>query len=104
MPVAEWRAYGVDGELVHAPRSRPARAPSLPLVFPRDAFVTVEVEGPATGLYAEALPGFVPFAFTNPIYVDADGDGRAQAPGWPDRLRTILVIGGIEPRRRRVAR
>ncbi|MCB9722712.1 MAG: CehA/McbA family metallohydrolase [Spirochaetaceae bacterium] len=95
VPVAEWRAY-VDGELVHRAPIEAGASASLPLVFPRDAFVTVEVEGPATGLYAEALPGFVPFAFTNPIYVDADGDGRWQAPGWPDRLpRTIRdPLGG----------
>ena len=30
-------------------------------------------------------PGFVPAAFTNPIWVDADGDGRFAAPGLPPR-------------------
>jgi len=51
----------------------------------RDAFVTVEVEGPAEGTYAAVLPGFVPFAFTNPILVDADGDGSWTAPGLSAR-------------------
>jgi hypothetical protein len=43
--------------------------------------VTIEVEGPAQGVYAELYPGFTPFAFTNPIFVDADGDGAWTAPG-----------------------
>jgi hypothetical protein len=43
------------------------------------------VEGPARGLYAELLPGFTPFAFTNPIFVDADRDGRWSAPGLPEQ-------------------
>ena len=45
--------------------------------------MTVEVEGDPTGVYAELLPEFTPFAFTNPIFVDADGDGRWTAPGHP---------------------
>jgi hypothetical protein len=53
----------------------------IPLAFDRDAFVTIEVEGPAQGVYAELYPGFTPFAFTNPIFVDADGDGAWTAPG-----------------------
>jgi len=80
VPISEWRAY-VDGELVHRGAIGRGEQASLPLVFARDAFVTVEIEGPAEDLYAEALPGFVPFAFTNPIFVDADGDGHFTAPG-----------------------
>ncbi len=90
IPVAEWRAY-VNGELVHrAPIARGERD-ALPLVFAADAFVTVEVEGPATGRYAEALPGFVPFAFSNPIFVDADANGRFEAPGLPDALPPTIA-------------
>jgi len=90
IPVREWRAY-VNGELVHrAPISAGDEA-SLPLAFERDAFVTVEVEGPAEGLYRDALPGFVPFAFTNPIFVDADENGRFDAPGLPRDLPTTLT-------------
>lgn len=84
VPITEWRAY-VDGALVHrAPIARGESA-SLPLVFAKDAFVTVEVEGPAEGLYRDVLPGFVPFAFSNPIFVDVDGNGRWDAPGLPER-------------------
>ncbi len=90
IPIAEWRAY-VDGELVHrAPIGRGESA-ALPLVFARDAFVTVEVEGPAEGLYRDVLPGFVPFAFTNPIFVDVDGNGRWDAPGLPEILPPTIT-------------
>jgi len=34
----------------------------------------------ALPLVAARLTGFTPFAFTNPIFVDADGDGRWTAP------------------------
>jgi hypothetical protein len=90
VPIGEWRVY-VDGALVHrAPIARGETA-QLPLVFAADALVTVEVEGPAEGLYREALPGFVPFAFTNPIRVDADGDGHFRAPGLPSPRPVTLT-------------
>ena len=54
-------------------------------------FVTVEVEGPAEGRYSEALPGFTPFAFTNPIFVDVDGNGRFDAPGLPEVLPASIT-------------
>lgn len=91
IPVAEWRAY-VDGELVHRAPIALGGSASLPLAFARDAFVTVEVEGPAEGLYRELLPEFVPFAFSNPIFVDADGDGRFTAPGLPPRTQLPPTI------------
>jgi len=89
VPLSEWRAY-VNGELVHrAPIERGVVA-RLPLAFAADAFVTVEAEGPTEGLYAEVHPGFTPFAWTNPIYVDADGNGRFDAPGFPDTLPSAI--------------
>lgn len=89
VPVAEWRAY-VNGELVHrAPVARGGRA-RLPLAFAADAFVTVEVEGPVEGRYATMYPGFVPHAFTNPIFVDADANGRFDAPGLPETLPATI--------------
>lgn len=53
----------------------------VPLTFARDSFVTIEVEGPASEAFTKVSPGFVPFAYSNPIYVDADGDGHWTAPG-----------------------
>ncbi len=89
VPISEWRAY-VNGELVHrAPITRGESA-ALPLAFATDSFVTVEVEGPAEGLYRDVLPGFVPFAFSNPIFVDVDGNGRYDAPGLPAELPATI--------------
>jgi hypothetical protein len=34
-----------------------------------------------TGPYADLAPGFVPQAISNPIWIDAGGDGRFTPPG-----------------------
>lgn len=54
---------------------------ALDLHFDRDSFVTVEVEGTPGDVYAALLPGFVPFAHTNPFFIDANGDGEWTPPG-----------------------
>jgi hypothetical protein len=82
VPVQQARVY-LDGRLV---RSEPIAAGGrleLPLRFERDGFLTVEVEGVADATYAALLPKFTPFAFSNPIFVDADGDGTWTPPGLP---------------------
>jgi hypothetical protein len=38
---------------------------------------------PLGGAYGVVAPGYVPLAFTNPIRVDADGDGGWSPPGLP---------------------
>jgi len=81
----------VNGELVHRAKIAAGGSAQLPLAFEKDAFVTVEVEGPSRGVYHLALPGFTPFAFTNPIFVDVDGSGRFDAPGMPDLLPATLT-------------
>ena len=82
MPVSTLRVQ-VDGQLVETRAIAAGDTLELPLAFERDAFVTVEVEGEASETYATLLPRYHPLAFTNPIYVDADGDGRWTAPGLP---------------------
>ncbi|MEN8183055.1 MAG: CehA/McbA family metallohydrolase [Myxococcota bacterium] len=82
VPVSELRVF-VDGVLEATRPIRSAGKFELPLSFLRDAFVTVEVEGPSEGIYADLYPGFTPFAFTNPIFVDADADGAWSPPGLP---------------------
>ncbi|MFT5209903.1 MAG: hypothetical protein ACI9CE_001626 [Flavobacterium sp.] len=54
---------------------------SFDLNFVVDSFVTFEVEGEAGEIYQAVYPGFSPYAFTNPIYIDANGDGQWQPPG-----------------------
>jgi hypothetical protein len=80
VPLRELRVF-VNGVPVVARELAGPGALEIPLAFERDAFVTLEVEGPAEGIYAALYPGFAPFAFTNPIFVDADGDGAWTAPG-----------------------
>ncbi len=53
----------------------------IPLEFDRDSFVMIEVFGPPTPDYAAVYPEISPYAFSNPIFVDFDQDGKWQAPG-----------------------
>ena len=85
VPVTEVRVY-VDGALEETLPAHAGTTLRVPLDFAADGFVTVEVEGPAEGIYAEVAPGHTPFAFSNPIFVDADQDGEWTAPGLPDIL------------------
>ncbi len=50
------------------------------LLLEEDSWVVVEVSGPAGDYYRKLLPGLTPLALSNPIYVDADGDGQWRAP------------------------
>jgi len=84
VPVGELRVY-VDGALRERRAIARGESARVPLRFAADAFVTVEVQGAATGpegeRYRAVAPRFVPFAYSNPIFVDADGDGRWTPPG-----------------------
>lgn len=71
----------INGELYQQMPINKGQPNLLPLSFGKDSFVTVEVEGDRKGLFAEIVPVMPPFAFSNPIYVDADQDGQWQAPG-----------------------
>jgi hypothetical protein len=73
------------------------------LVLEEDAFITLEAGVPLDvdpqswaaergGVYAAAIaPGFVPTAFTNPIFIDVDGNGRFDAPGLPPPPRDWMA-------------
>jgi hypothetical protein len=59
-----------------------------PLTIDQDAFVTAEAGWPLQddmpdipGIYRFVAPGYVPTGFTNPVRVDADGDGEWVPPG-----------------------
>lgn len=51
------------------------------LGFEKDSYVTVEVSGDPGEDYVVVYPEFKPYAFTNPIYVDANSDGVWTPPG-----------------------
>jgi hypothetical protein len=90
VPVREVRVY-VNAVLeARQPIAAGTRA-SFPLQFAGDSFVFVEVDGPAEGTYASVLPGHKPFAFTNPIWVDANRDGAWRAPGLPKPAPPLLA-------------
>jgi hypothetical protein len=134
VPVDEVRLLA-NGEVVRRWSQLPegASPPTLrlrervELTLERDSFLTLEAGAPLdvdpaawaashAGDYTELVArGFVPAAFTNPIWVDADGDGRFAAPGLPRRsLRAgpelaagavvALAVIAIAARRRARAR
>jgi hypothetical protein len=82
VPVRQLRVY-LDGRVVRTQPIEAGGVLELPMRFEHDGFLTVEVEGDPSPTYAALLPEMTPFAFTNPIFVDADGDGRWTAPGQP---------------------
>ena len=104
VPVEEVRLLA-NGEVVRRWNQLPdgASPPTMrlrervDLVLERDSFLTLEAGAPLDALpavwaashagdYAEVVaPGFIPTAFTNPIWVDADGDRRFASPGLPPR-------------------
>jgi hypothetical protein len=50
------------------------------------------------GLYGDIVPGFVPLAFTNPIFLDRDGDGRFTPPGLDSgRVRRLSLPVPSDP-------
>lgn len=97
VPVGEVRLL-VNGDPVRVLR---ATSGSSELSLRHDAFVTLEAGAPLDadpadwrerhrGLYTDVLaPGFLPTAFTNPVFVDVDGDGRFSAPGLPPPARPL---------------
>lgn len=96
VPVSELRVR-VNGRLVHQEPSRAGAQHRVPLNFARDAFVTVEVEGEANDTYAAIAPGGVPLAFSNPIFIDADGDAVWQPPGLVSPLPPALIEPDATP-------
>ncbi len=84
IPVSKLEIY-VDGTLVREATVDGPASRSFDLEFPKDAYVTVRASGEAKGVYSEVLPNFTPMAFSNPIYVDADADGKWAPPGLPQR-------------------
>ena len=71
----------INGEEVAYQTIADQRSFQFDLQFERDSFVTLEVKGAADELYRTIYPGLSPYAYTNPIYVDADGDGNWTPPG-----------------------
>jgi hypothetical protein len=90
----------VNGDRVHRARIVPGRPIEHVLHFDRDSFVFVEVIGRASdsSVYRSVLPGFTPFAFTNVIRIDADGDGHWTPPGLPEDAHLPVIQSPALPR------
>lgn len=71
----------VNGETVSSKKLNVDGEFSFDLNFVVDSFVTFEVKGEAGQVYQAVYPGFSPYAFTNPIYIDVNGDEQWQPPG-----------------------
>ena len=91
VPADELRIF-VNGELHSRHSLAEEREFSIPLQFQVDSFVTVEAQGDALpdSIYAQVAPGYTPFAFTNPLFIDADSDGSWTAPGLPSATPITL--------------
>jgi hypothetical protein len=74
----------IDGENVRTLDASSTRSFREILDFTADAIVTIEVFGSAEGDYGKIYGEITPYAFSNPIYVDANADGHWQAP-WRSR-------------------
>jgi hypothetical protein len=73
----------LNGEAYHQQSIRPGSRVKLPMNLAKDSYVVAQVTGQPDGLYQMVAPGFTPFAFSNPIFIDADADGAWAAPGMP---------------------
>lgn len=75
VPVSNLKVW-VNGELYREAGVSSGSHAVVDVIVEQDAYVVVEVSGSAAGVYAQLLPGHQPLALTNPIFMDADGDGR----------------------------
>jgi hypothetical protein len=82
MTVDRYTLY-INGEPLSEAHITAGKIVSRLLAIREDAFITVEVTGPITELSREVIGNVPPFAFSNPIYFDADGDGQWTPNGLP---------------------
>lgn len=73
----------VNGIIEHQGALSAQGSANLELRFSKDSHLVVEVEGDPSETYQLLYPGHLPYAFSNPIYIDADANGQWQAPGLP---------------------
>lgn len=71
----------LNGRVIWGGTIRPGESLELPVRADEDSFLFAEVYGDAGETYQALAPGQRPMAFTNPIWIDADGDGQWSAPG-----------------------
>lgn len=72
--IDELRVF-INGEKSHVMEIKKRQPVVLDLSFEKDSFITVEVSGGESSIYSIVAPGFTPLAFSNPIFIDVEGDG-----------------------------
>jgi hypothetical protein len=85
----------LNGMVIRGGAIVPGEAIEIPLRVASDSFIFAEFYGQAGEIYKALAPGYQPMAFTNPIWIDADGDGKWQAPGIASIPMAISLPGSI---------
>ena len=80
VPVEQLKLY-INGKLDRSMPITINETVEINLRFNRDSYVVVEVDAEPDEIYNKVAPGFRPFAFSNPVFIDADKDGHWQPPG-----------------------
>lgn len=70
----------LNGEIYRQLPTRRGDHVTVEVVADRDAYLVVEVRGKTSARYRALMPGLAPLALSNPIYIDADGNGKWEAP------------------------
>lgn len=83
VPVDQLKLY-INGKLDRSLPINVNERVEIALSFNRDSYVVVEVDAAPSEIYQKVAPGFKPFAFSNPVFIDADNDGHWQPPGLQD--------------------
>jgi hypothetical protein len=65
----------INGELWKSQPISTANALNIEINVTEDSFIFVEVSGKPSATYSTLLPGFRPFAFANPIFIDSNSNG-----------------------------
>ncbi len=79
VPVSKLTVW-VNGKIYRQLKASAGDHKVVDLIADGDAYVVVEVEGEPGPVYRALMPDLAPIALTNPIYIDADGDGQWRAP------------------------
>lgn len=70
----------VNGEIYRQLKATVGDHKVIELIVDTDSYVVVEVSGDPDAVYRALMPDLAPLALSNPIYIDADGNGEWQAP------------------------
>lgn len=70
----------VNGELYRSTDAAAGDHAVIELISQQDAYIVVEVKGKGSAAYKQLLPELEPLAVSNPIFLDADGDGKWSPP------------------------